>query len=151
MPYLRNLCRGDSICRHYEQEEEEGQDSKALCGPRKDAVVPGKDGKLIQPCDEIPARSDVASDKYADGQGGEWVHSVYRAARIRRWRFKVADIARGAMQDPCRKALDAALGGVLDRFKTEDSMRGSNEFKVDGNGDNGGSIENGLGHVICYN
>ena len=38
------------------------------------AVVPSKDGKLIETGDEVPAGSDVASYKDAKGQDREGVH-----------------------------------------------------------------------------
>lgn len=40
-----------------------------------DAVIPGKDGQLVEPGHKIPPRSDVPSNEDANGQGGEWVHA----------------------------------------------------------------------------
>ncbi len=39
-----------------------------------DLIFPGKNSKLIQASDEVPARSSVASYKDAEGEDGEWVH-----------------------------------------------------------------------------
>ena len=38
------------------------------------SVLGCKDGKLIEACDEVPARGDVASYEDAEGQDGEGVH-----------------------------------------------------------------------------
>lgn len=45
----------------------------------ENTVVPGKDGKLIQASDEIPAGSDVSGDEDANCEDGERVH-VQRAS-----------------------------------------------------------------------
>ena len=46
----------------------------------KYSVFPGKDGKLIQAGNEVPARSDVASDEDAEGEDGEGVHRALAIA-----------------------------------------------------------------------
>lgn len=45
-------------------------------------VIPGKDCKLIQTCDEVPAGGDISSYEDARGQDGERVHGAGR----RSWR-----------------------------------------------------------------
>lgn len=69
-----DLARGDSVGRHDEQEEENGQDRKALGGAGDDAVIPGEEGQLVEAGDEVPARGDVASDEDAE-RDGEGVHA----------------------------------------------------------------------------
>lgn len=51
--------------------EEGGKAPNATYG---NLIFPGKNGKLIQASDEVPARSSVASYKDAEGEDREWVH-----------------------------------------------------------------------------
>jgi hypothetical protein len=44
-----------------------------------DSVIPGEDGELIQPSDEVPARSDVASKEDTKGEDRDGVHEVSSA------------------------------------------------------------------------
>lgn len=44
-----------------------------------DAVVPSENRKLIQPSDEVPTRSDVASKKDAKSEDRDGVHECSRA------------------------------------------------------------------------
>lgn len=43
-----------------------------------DSVVPGEDGQLIEPSNQVPASCDVAGHKYPEGQDGEGVHRIRR-------------------------------------------------------------------------
>lgn len=45
-----------------------------LSGTYHHAVIPCKDGQFVQPCYQVPTSCDVAGDKDANGQRGEWVH-----------------------------------------------------------------------------
>lgn len=52
------------------------------CGyTHNDSVVPSKNCKLIQACDQVPARSDVPSDEDSESQNRERVHEL--ACRVR--------------------------------------------------------------------
>lgn len=78
-----------SFKRKDENNEDEGNDGKCLGCSRLSrsatdqqgcfctyhhTVVPGKNGEFVQSCYQIPAGSDVTSDKNADGKRREWVH-----------------------------------------------------------------------------
>lgn len=51
-----------------------------------DTVIPGKDCKLIQPSDKVPASSNVSRDEDAESEDGEWVHEAAAAAAVLRSR-----------------------------------------------------------------
>lgn len=64
-----------------------------LCGlagkPYNDALIPGKYSKLVEPCDEVPSSSGVASYEDCKCKDRERVHRAkvvaLRAVALHRW------------------------------------------------------------------
>jgi hypothetical protein len=46
-------------------------------------VLPGKDSYGVQLRDEIPPRSDVSCNEYAEGENGKWVHELRKSPIFR--------------------------------------------------------------------
>lgn len=62
------------------------------------AVVPSKDGKLIETGDEVPAGSDVASYKDAKGQDREGVHRALLPAEAHADPIRRRAVGGGTLQ-----------------------------------------------------
>lgn len=81
----KRQCEGakslSGSCLQQARLERDGQDG-VVRTPRQagqtynDPVVPGKYGKLVEACDQIPSGGDVASYEDTEGEDGERVHRI---------------------------------------------------------------------------
>jgi hypothetical protein len=81
---------GDAIDGDNYDHKDEREHGECFGRTRDDAVVEGKNCKFVKACDEIPASSDVASNEYADSQGGEGVHAQGRTIMTLEFRDQCA-------------------------------------------------------------